>query len=221
MRFKIGSFVAVVLLLLSFAELRQTGHESPSTTPSPTETWGAQAEASPPNSSVLLLSYAGTPSTKRPQPEVAGPARSPAKRSTPKPLPTAVANASGPITFYAARDNDPPGSRVIAYPGLHKEAGGTGTFTDPLTFAAAAGTFKPGTKVYVPDVQRYFILEDGCASCSGPHIDLWAGPATDAGVIACEESLTRGGSRPYQVNPPTGLPVLAGDLYRDGTCFKP
>jgi 3D (Asp-Asp-Asp) domain-containing protein len=136
-------------------------------------------------------------------------------------MPTAVANASGPITFYAARDNDPPGSRVIAYPTLHREAGGTGTFADPLTFAAAAGSFKPGTKIYVPDVQRYFILEDSCAGCSGSQVDLWAGPATDVGVIACEQSLTRAGSRAYQVNPPVGLRALTGDLYRDGRCFAP
>jgi 3D (Asp-Asp-Asp) domain-containing protein len=144
------------------------------------------------------------------------------KKSTKPPAPKADAapNASGPITFYAAADNDPAGSREIAFPGLHREAGGTGTFADPLTFAAAKGVFKPGTKVYVPDVQRYFILEDSCATCSGPHIDLWTGSAVDSGVIRCEESLTKSGSRPYQVNPPAGLPVVAGDLYRGGKCYQ-
>jgi 3D (Asp-Asp-Asp) domain-containing protein len=138
-----------------------------------------------------------------------------------KAVSAAVPNASGPITFYAARDNDPPGSRAIAYAGtVHSQAGGTGTFEDPLTFAAAAGKFKPGTKVYVPDVKRYFILEDTCATCSGSHIDLWAGPATDAGVISCEEALTRDGPRPYEVNPPAGRPVVPGDLYRGGQCFQ-
>ncbi|HEV7973485.1 hypothetical protein [Amycolatopsis sp.] len=138
----------------------------------------------------------------------------------PAPKAEASPNASGPITFYAAADNDPAGSREIAFPGLHREAGGTGTFADPLTFAAAKGVFKPGTKVYVPDVQRYFILEDSCATCSGSHIDLWAGPAVDSGVIRCEEALTRSGARPYQVNPPAGLPVVAGDLYRGGKCYQ-
>lgn len=143
------------------------------------------------------------------------------KKTTKPPAPKVDAspNASGPITFYAAADNDPAGSREIAFPGLHREAGGTGTFADPLTFAAAKGVFKPGTKVYVPDVQRYFILEDSCATCSGPHIDLWTGSAVDSGVIRCEESLTKSGSRPYQVNPPAGLPVVAGDLYRGGKCY--
>jgi 3D (Asp-Asp-Asp) domain-containing protein len=143
------------------------------------------------------------------------------KTTTKPPVPIAAPNSSGPITFYAAKDNDPPGSRSIAFPGtLHDEAGGSGTFADPLTFAAVEGLFEPGTKVYVPDVQRYFILEDTCATCSGSQIDLWTGPADDNGVISCEEALTRDSSRPYEVNPPAGLPVVAGDLYHSGKCYQ-
>ncbi|MEU6642140.1 hypothetical protein ABZ863_06275 [Saccharomonospora sp. NPDC046836] len=132
--------------------------------------------------------------------------------------------ASGEITFYAAADNDPPGSRAIAYPKssgaatLHDEAGGTGTYEDPLTFAAAEGQFAPGTRIYVPLVQRYFIMEDSCASCGDGHIDLWAGSATDQGVIACEEKLTPSGNQPYEINPPPGRQVVAGDLYQNGSC---
>jgi 3D (Asp-Asp-Asp) domain-containing protein len=177
-----------------------------------------------------------TPSTSAPTSTIASPTprgstapptptpttTAPTKTTKPLALNAAVSalNASGPITFYAAADNDPAGSREIAFPGLHREAGGTGTFADPLTFAAAKGVFEPGTKVYVPDVQRYFVLEDSCASCSGSHIDLWTGPAVDDGVIRCEESLTRDGTRPYQVNPPAGLPVTPGDLYRGGKCYQ-
>jgi 3D (Asp-Asp-Asp) domain-containing protein len=138
-----------------------------------------------------------------------------------RPPPKAVPNAFGAITYYAARDNDPPGSREIAYPGtFHSQAGGTGSFGDPLTFAAAAGQFKPGTRVYVPQVKRYFVLEDTCAGCAGSHIDLWAGPSTDPGVIDCEDNLTRDGASPYVVNPPNGLPVSSGDLYRAGRCYR-
>ncbi|GAA3435694.1 hypothetical protein [Kutzneria kofuensis] len=130
-------------------------------------------------------------------------------------------NASGQITFYGAADNDPPGSREIAFPDvMHGRAGGTGTFDDPITFAAQQGSFKPGTKIYVPDVRRYFILEDTCANCAGSHVDLWAGAATDRGIVKCEDSLTRNGSRPYQVNPPAGLAVSPGDLYQNGHCFR-
>jgi 3D (Asp-Asp-Asp) domain-containing protein len=137
------------------------------------------------------------------------------------PPPNTSPNASGQITFYGAADNDPPGSREIAYPGiLHGQAGGTGTFDDPITFAAQQGHFAPGTKIYVPDVRRYFILEDSCANCSGSHIDLWAGSANDRGIVRCEDSLTREGARPYQLNPPAGLAVSPGDLYQNGHCFR-
>ncbi|QUQ71678.1 hypothetical protein [Kutzneria sp. CA-103260] len=140
------------------------------------------------------------------------PARAPQQPSNP--------NTAGQITFYGAADNDPPGSREIAFPTvLHGQAGGAGTFEDPTTFAAQQGHFAPGTKIYVPDVQRYFILEDTCADCAGSHIDLWTGAATDRGLVRCEDSLTRNGSRPYQVNPPAGLPVSAGELYHNGRCY--
>jgi hypothetical protein len=129
-------------------------------------------------------------------------------------------DTSGQITFYGAADNDPPGSREIAYPNVrHGQAGGAGTFDDPTTFAAQDGAFAPGTKIYVPDVRRYFILEDSCAGCGGSHIDLWTGAATDRGLVRCEDSLTRNGSRPYQVNPPSGLPVSPGELYHNGRCY--
>jgi 3D (Asp-Asp-Asp) domain-containing protein len=159
---------------------------------------------------------AGKPSTttKAPPPAAPPPAQQPPAQ---QPSP----NASGPITFYGAADNDPPGSRQIAFPNvMHGQAGGTGTFADPITFAAQQGRFAPGTKIYVPDVQRYFVLEDTCADCAGPHIDLWTGAATDGGIVRCEDSLTRNGSRPYQLNPPAGLPVSAGDLYSNGHCFR-
>lgn len=171
----------------------------------------------------IPASTSSTPSSTAPPTSSSTPTppQTPSTSATPKPEPEpAKPNASGPITFYGARDNDPPGSRQIAYPGvLHKQAGGTGTFADPLTFAAVEGKFRPGTKIYVPDVQRYFILEDTCATCRGSQIDLWVGAATDAGVVRCEESLTRDGSRPYEVGPPSGRPVVAGDLYRGGRCY--
>ncbi|MEU6646458.1 hypothetical protein ABZ863_28480 [Saccharomonospora sp. NPDC046836] len=138
-----------------------------------------------------------------------------------------LAGHAGKITYYAARDNDPAGTATIAYPRssgaptLHDQAGGTGTFADPLTFAAQEGIFEPGTRIYVPHVQRYFMLEDICATCDGTHVDLWTGPAIDEGVIACENRLTLDGPQSYQVDPPPGLPVEPGYLYRDGQCYIP
>jgi hypothetical protein len=136
--------------------------------------------------------------------------------------PAAVPNAFGRIGYYGARTNEPRGSRDIAYPKvMHGKAGGTGTFDDPLTFAAREDAFKLGTKIYVPDVQRYFILEDLCPQCSGTGLNLWAGPADDSGLIDCTKSLARSGDRGYVVNPPSGLPVVPGDLYQSGRCYQP
>ncbi|TCO49706.1 hypothetical protein EV192_11476 [Actinocrispum wychmicini] len=131
-----------------------------------------------------------------------------------------MANALGAIGYYSARDNSPAGTRAIAFPNSrHREAGGTGTFDDPLTLAAGKGQMAVGTKVYVPDVQRYFVMEDLCSFCANGDILLWAGAATDSGVSACERSLTRNSLRRYEVDPPAGLPVAAGDLYQNGRCF--
>jgi len=68
------------------------------------------------------------------------------------------------VTLYGWPDNSPPGG-AIAYPGLHSTAGGTGTFSDPITFATDRSEIAPGTKVYYSFLKRYFIMEDDCAQC--------------------------------------------------------
>ena len=51
---------------------------------------------------------------------------------------------TGFVTGYTIHDNDPAG-RAIAYPGtFHAQAGGTGTYDDPITLAAQAGDYAPG-----------------------------------------------------------------------------
>ncbi|KAB1073231.1 hypothetical protein [Methylobacterium planeticum] len=102
------------------------------------------------------------------------------------------------VTMYGWPDNDPPGAG-IAYPNLHQKAGGIGTFEDPITFASDARDLAPGTKIYVPYLQKYFIMEDYCAdavaSSTDPlHVDLWAGgsPSVDvAKLLAVENGNTR------------------------------
>ena len=82
-------------------------------------------------------------------------------------------------TFYGARDNCPPGGD-IAYPDLHKEAGGNGTYTNPITYAGCKDATKPGSIIYVEFLQKYFIMEDDCEECDHEwrtvkhwHFDLW------------------------------------------------
>src|SRR6266508_6790777 len=74
------------------------------------------------------------------------------------------------LTFYGWWDNTPPGGD-ISFPKLHSSAGGKGTFADPITFATAKAELAPGTKVWVPRVKKYFIMEDSCQECG----EDWSG----------------------------------------------
>ena len=93
------------------------------------------------------------------------------KHKTAAPIPTGT-NASftlDSMTFYGYFDNSPPGT-AIAHPVIHSGAGGVGTFDDPITFAVAPevqNKVPAGTRIYIPSLQKYFIMEDDCTS-SGP-----------------------------------------------------
>ncbi len=91
------------------------------------------------------------------------------------------------LTFCGWWDNTPPGGD-ISFPKIHSTARGKGTFADPITFATAMAELSPGTRVWVPRVRKYVIMEDSCQECGpdwsghgangGPglrHIDLWLG----------------------------------------------
>lgn len=75
------------------------------------------------------------------------------------------------ITFYGAPDNDPPGSTDTAFScdvvaSRGSNAGGTGTYDDPLTFATATGEFDQCEIIYIPYLKKYGINQDYCAQCS-------------------------------------------------------
>ena len=114
------------------------------------------------------------------------------------------------MTFYAAADNDPPGSAEIAYPNSrHVSAGGTGTYADPLSLATDPREIRPGVLVYYPPVQKYFVMEDDCAECIDdwsasrtPHVDLWMSNTADPAVQNCEAALTPDDPDTIIVNPP-------------------
>jgi hypothetical protein len=80
------------------------------------------------------------------------------------------------ITGYAWPDNTPPGSD-ISNPIIHQKAGGTGTFTDPITVAVGHSfingkdvlDYKAGTKFYLPYLHKYFIAEDTCGDGDTPQ----------------------------------------------------
>src|SRR5215510_1704861 len=86
-----------------------------------------------------------------------------------KPIPSSGPFTLDFLTLYGFFDNSPPGL-AIAHPVIHSGAGGKGTFADPISFAVAPqvqNVMKPGTKIYIPSLQKYFIMEDDCTS-SGP-----------------------------------------------------
>ncbi len=138
------------------------------------------------------------------------------------------------VTFYAARDNDPSGSREIAYPGptpRHAQAtADLGTFDHPITLASAVAWLPVGTRVYVPRFRKYYIMEDQCVTCENDwsqsrlhHVDLYMSNSVQPGVIACEDAATRGKAQSdtIQLNPPPGLPVDTTPLYTDtGGCVQ-
>lgn len=133
------------------------------------------------------------------------------------------------LTGYSWQDNTPPGSSKVGEPVLHQQADGQGTFADPITVAVPGHkgdmAWKPGTKFYLPTVQRYVIVEDsGAAEApdgTDTHLDMWVGgkDGTKQATDDCENQLT--GKVPAQANPPDGLPVMAGPIYANQKCNIP
>jgi hypothetical protein len=132
-------------------------------------------------------------------------------------------------TLYGWLDNSPPGN-AIAYPQIHSGAGGTGTFSDPVTFATDQAELAPGTVVYVSYMKKYFIMEDDCAQCDSDwsgshtrHIDMWAGGNGSSGqaLLDCEDSLTEQAN--VIVSPPSNESVDTTPIFNSSTkqCWVP
>jgi 3D (Asp-Asp-Asp) domain-containing protein len=151
-------------------------------------------------------------------------------------------------TGYTWFDNTPPGSALISHPRVHRRAGGTGTYDDPITLAVghslASGTdvldLPAGTRVYVPHVRRYFVVEDTCGDGAAPQrhgchdlsdapdgtslwIDLYVGgdrgsDRTD--VQQCAGRVTDGDTSLHTIvlHPGRDHPVAAHPLFHDGEC---
>jgi hypothetical protein len=80
-------------------------------------------------------------------------------------------------TGYGYWDNTPPGSTIISNPVLHQSAGGTGTWQDPITIAVGHSIsngvdtldYPAGTRMYIPSLEKYFIVEDACGDGATPQ----------------------------------------------------
>ena len=70
------------------------------------------------------------------------------------------------VTFYGFDDNDDGhpthlGTGIISNATIHGFANeDLGTYERPGTLATDASFLTPGTKVYVPELQRYYVMED-------------------------------------------------------------
>lgn len=148
------------------------------------------------------------------------------------------------ITAYTWYDNTPEGSPDISHPVLHRKAGGTGSYADPVTIAVghslATGRdvldFPAGTRIYLPDVRRYFIVEDTCGDGPTPEagpchatasthrgaarwVDIWIGGqgAGESFTKRCADQVT--GVRVAVFNPAANLVVAPGaGIIHDGKC---
>jgi hypothetical protein len=117
----------------------------------------------------------------------------------------------------------------VGEPVLHQQAGGTGTFEDPITVAVPGHQGKmawaPGTKFYLATVQRYVIVEDSGAAKqpagTDTHLDMWIDgqDGTKQDTDDCENQFT--GKVQARVNPPANLPVMPGPIYTAQKCNIP
>src|SRR3989344_664545 len=138
------------------------------------------------------------------------------------------------VTYYGWHDNDPPGNK-IAYPkkyyneAIHDTTGGTGTYTDPITFASDKDLFEVGTILYVPYIKKYIVMEDQCSTCEEnwdnvkKHIDIWMSSDDDNEdeLYDCQEYWTRSKTK-IEINPPKNREVNLAPLFdkENGECLK-
>lgn len=143
------------------------------------------------------------------------------------------------ITGYGWPDNTPPGA-AISHGVIHASAGGVGTYNDPITLAVGHSIinnqdildYPPGTKFYIPNLRRYFIVEDTCGDGSAPQngpchigyqgnpwLDVWVGGkgVADSTVYACQSALTN--IHLVVKDPAPNYAVLPGELARACTLF--
>jgi hypothetical protein len=180
-----------------------------------------------------------------------------ARAPAPAPVTSNEIQMKAYTTAYTYWDNTPPGSADIAYPAsegfptVHEKAGGTGTYEDPITLAVGhviastptttidAPDFPVGTRFYLPNVRRYFIVEDLCGDGDTPQdipchklneeatstgatvwVDLWIDGSDGApeAVDACASDLTE--AHLMIENPLPTYVVVPGSLFSQGGCSE-
>jgi len=128
------------------------------------------------------------------------------------------------LTGYSWQDNTPPGSADICCSVIHRKAGGVGTYVDPITTAVPGRSGQnmqtpAGTRLYIPKLRRYFIVEDSGASAKNlRRFDLWVGGQgySKSSSDRCMNSFT--GRAQVIMNPRSGFPVTVGPLTGPNGC---
>ncbi len=192
-----------------------------------------QSSALGPVADAVIAAGGGRPPSQ-PVSKPAQPPKQPATRPVSKPV-AKTAQVSGSevrmsgsyVTAYSSYDNNPPGSAEISHPVIHHQAGGKGTFADPITVAVADGSngglqFAAGTRFYIPNLRAYFIAEDTIGGSSGSrvHLDVWAGGQSSSRSSAdrCMSQVT--GNFLVLRNPARHYAVVSGPLAANDRCRK-
>jgi uncharacterized protein YdeI (BOF family) len=230
-------------LYLDKANFATSATSTATATPSDPPTSAAPSPSDPPATSTPTDTATSTPTATSDPTVTANPIpASPTDTATPtdppttsSPSPTSTApTETGTIvktvytTGYGYWDNTPAGSSTISNPVIHQTDGGTGTWADPVTVAVGHSIingkdildYPAGERFYIPNLQKYFIVEDTCGDGSSPQtepchqlfgnttgeyagqnadpgstiwIDLWVGgnAQTSASITnACEDKIT-------------------------------
>ena len=148
----------------------------------------------------------------------------------------ATATIRAYITGYSYFDNTRPITGQISHPILHNQAGGRGTYDDPITVAVGhvregevhTMDWPAGTRFYVPNLRRYLIVEDTCGDGERPQdgpchigyppeattwLNVWIGgkDGTSHDAELCMQKIT--GVWDVLVEPSPDLAVDPGDIY--------
>lgn len=110
-------------------------------------------------------------------------------------------------------------AKDYGYPTRHDVAGGIGTYSDPITFASQKDEWRPGERIYIPILHRYFMKEDWCSTCYTHknhkwQTDLWIGKVSKVQLNSTDphDAINWWFKTAIIINPPRGLKVSTGPL---------
>jgi hypothetical protein len=141
------------------------------------------------------------------------------------------------LTGYSYWDNTPPGSAAIARPVVHRQAGGKGTYKDPITLAVGhvkrgrshTMDYPAGTRFYFPKLRKYAIVEDLCGDGERPQdgpchsgkdgkpwLDIYVGGKRLGAQRSWDCMYKITGMQKVVIHPRKGLPVVEGPIAEGG-----